>query len=558
MKFRKPFYLLKRLLFSHVIFYHHFLLRPECTEVPISTNCCHNHATMASEITKHTTNYPTEFDPADIVRYPHPFLYGPNYDDAAKFLDPPETPHDMQTVFDGTSWIYTAIRNTLEMSLMSVSSSIRHKPNWYEKIDDSEIVAKWRAEADAQDVSSTAMQYILAELQHFKKIAESSEFKYERSPVDGVWQSDRMISDELKSQINHAFNRLREEEPVDWHPGSENLVRDIVHPSLYPLVVNKTKVLETSTLSGPKSLLGKIGCGEVIKDIVQPGHEDEDVIDENYISKKFQWLPAEVDVDLSGKAIFFSYVNNLHPVRYAEVYNSLEKIIELFIPMFERVLGDLLSPIRRPSSIEYDEMDLDLINAKLREQGHDPEQYDDDKFNAADAATRKSTREVEPFNEYRKVNVSLLGKRLQIIVKLASIELSDEHPKYSGGKWHVEGCNNERIVATGLYYASVENISKSKLSFREAVNEPPLYAQNDEVGTKKVYGFQREEQLHQNIGYVEAEGGRCIAFPNVSSTKSSRLSASMRRRADVEILSRSSSSTLRNPFCPLHVFHRSS
>ena len=31
------------------------------------------------------------------------------------------------------------------------------------------------------------------------------------------------------------------------------------------------------------------------------------------------------------------------------------------------------------------------------------------------------------------------GRPLQIIVKLANIELTPEKPKYEGGTWHVEG-----------------------------------------------------------------------------------------------------------------------
>lgn len=53
---------------------------------------------------------------------------------------------------------------------------------------------------------------------------------------------------------------------------------------------------------------------------------------------------------------------------------------------------------------------------------------------------------------------------LQVIVKLANIELTPEKPEYEGGSWHVERALNERIVATSLYYYSNENITNSTLS----------------------------------------------------------------------------------------------
>lgn len=69
-----------------------------------------------------------------------------------------------------------------------------------------------------------------------------------------------------------------------------------------------------------------------------------------------------------------------------------------------------------------------------------------------------------------KNTVSLRGRTLQVIVKLADIVLTPEKPEYPGGKWHVEGMvncampeqitkrilgmNNEAIVATFIYVSS--------------------------------------------------------------------------------------------------------
>jgi len=47
----------------------------------------------------------------------------------------------------------------------------------------------------------------------------------------------------------------------------------------------------------------------------------------------------------------------------------------------------------------------------------------------------------EPLREPKKLNLrEQFGKHgLQVIVKLANIELTPENPKYHGGVWHVEG-----------------------------------------------------------------------------------------------------------------------
>ncbi|KAJ2515140.1 hypothetical protein GGI11_003843 [Coemansia sp. RSA 2049] len=78
---------------------------------------------------------------------------------------------------------------------------------------------------------------------------------------------------------------------------------------------------------------------------------------------------------------------------------------------------------------------------------------------------------------------------------------------------------NERIIATGLYYYDVENITESSLAFRECVDQYFDYEQNDDVGVRLGYGltgdFDDEQQLIQNIGQIEAKNGRCVVFPNV-------------------------------------------
>lgn len=59
---------------------------------------------------------------------------------------------------------------------------------------------------------------------------------------------------------------------------------------------------------------------------------------------------------------------------------------------------------------------------------------------------------------------------LQVIIKLSSIELTPEKPKYKGGNWHIEGMLNEHIAATALYYYDVDNVTESRISFRTAAD----------------------------------------------------------------------------------------
>lgn len=58
------------------------------------------------------------------------------------------------------------------------------------------------------------------------------------------------------------------------------------------------------------------------------------------------------------------------------------------------------------------------------------------------------------------------ARGVQIIIKMASIQLTPEKPEFPAGGWHTEDLLNERICATALYYLDSQNITESSLSFR--------------------------------------------------------------------------------------------
>lgn len=109
---------------------------------------------------------------------------------------------------------------------------------------------------------------------------------------------------------------------------------------------------------------------------------------------------------------------------------------------------------------------------------------------------------------------NLRDKHLQVIVKMASIELTPEKPKFSGGSWHVEGMRNERIVATSCMYLESINCTDSMLEFRAAVAEPEDYEQNDTQGVHMMYGLKDGDTLVQCRGARRTLAGRVLCWPN--------------------------------------------
>lgn len=61
-------------------------------------------------------------------------------------------------------------------------------------------------------------------------------------------------------------------------------------------------------------------------------------VDPEYWSKKYQWLPSNVGFRADGSAKLTSYVNNLHPTRFPDVYKTLEQAIDKAIPAWDQCL----------------------------------------------------------------------------------------------------------------------------------------------------------------------------------------------------------------------------
>lgn len=119
-----------------------------------------------------------------------------------------------------------------------------------------------------------------------------------------VVKSDTAIPSSLKEQLKRTALPL-EQVPAkhqDWHPGSDNQVLDLVHPSLFPLVYGQTRILPDA-LTTFADFVEKCGAGVVAS--VPPEKEatfeqkipyySSQTLKDPY-SRKFQWLPCEVDI----------------------------------------------------------------------------------------------------------------------------------------------------------------------------------------------------------------------------------------------------------------------
>lgn len=221
-----------------------------------------------------------------------------------------------------------------ERAMLGVMNALTDKPNWHEKVLDDEIADSWGEEARAVPLmSDKAWEWCLLELRdkaaRFRKTGRVLVLE----GASRVSKSDTIVSETLNKELRVALQPLLEQPDglKDWHPGSQGQVLDLIHPSLFPLVFGRTRVLmDGGTV--PLDTINNISSLEHAKVAPKPPAG-------KLASTQFQWLPCEVEfVEDTGTDVqITSYINNLHP-KQRPVYTAIEKIISLAIPAWNEVL----------------------------------------------------------------------------------------------------------------------------------------------------------------------------------------------------------------------------
>lgn len=337
--------------------------------------------------------------------------------------------------------------------MLQIMNAITEKSGWECKVFDASITNKWREEIaqSGQDVTPKMMDWIIKELQWKAGIFAQTGFV--QAFDGGVIKSDTAISEELRHELREAvlpFESVPYGEK-DYHPGSEGKVVDLVHPSLFPVIYGRTRVLSDRTM-GLDDCLDSMGEGQVL-----PVPDEAEASPERrqspyrtrphpaVLSIKFQWLPCDVKISEDGKCRILSYINNAHPIRHRALYEVVEKILEQTIPIWEHSLiwkrwGD-----KRISFTKVEYEDDGSTEPEYPEDEND-EYYDE--YEERLSAWYKSRKIIKPepgefkvVGEEDKPNFveDFAEGKIQVIVKLANIELTPEKPDYEGGSWHIEG-----------------------------------------------------------------------------------------------------------------------
>ncbi|KDQ52810.1 hypothetical protein JAAARDRAFT_39798 [Jaapia argillacea MUCL 33604] len=431
----------------------------------------------------------------------------------------------------------------IELRMRTLSGQIRDKPQWWEKVYDTTITSKWRSEAIAQDailvdelwggekaknvgrgekrwpkdkINDAQLDYIFEELKWFAT-QRDEQTGIQETTIPKVYHSMALIPSDLKSALIKAASKLESVDPEeqDWHPGSNGQVLDLVHPSLYCLRIDGSLILKTLEDGSKTTYISSLNKYEDLR-------PDLFTTLTFTMSEQHQWLPTDFKISADGKVEPLGYINNLHNVDQKPLYGIITSVLQRFIPLFERVLSDSVSP-DRPPAIEPDtETWYDHVTV---EQPEDYEAWDEASIEWEAEHHWPYIPDPEPFSPpllNDRISFELKGRTVQVIVKMANIVLTPDKPKYPGGSWHVEGMENERIVATGIYYYTSTNISESKLGFRTAIGDGTSdcmfglpYQESDSKGYTVAFGISKDGALNQELGSVITKEDKCLAFPNI-------------------------------------------
>lgn len=149
--------------------------------------------------------------------------------------------------------------------------------------------------------------------------------------VEGVVIVDDVIGNDLAEVLTSSMNALAKHQElsdgVDYHPYSNCIVRDLVHPGLYSYVKGVTSLRASAVVSEPT-------------DSNSQADPSADFWGRRYEDSVYQWLSTYFNTSADGRCTIEDYINHLtpreHPVN-SNLHESLARLFEQFLPYIESV-----------------------------------------------------------------------------------------------------------------------------------------------------------------------------------------------------------------------------
>ncbi|KID79318.1 uncharacterized protein G6M90_00g020900 [Metarhizium brunneum] len=240
-----------------------------------------------------------------------------------------------------------------EVCMLKFMEDITNKPEWWRKVCDPNIAARWKQEVLSLnwaeyrkhgDFTKNMAEMCIQELRKKAALYEETSLIPVMDHSTCVIKSDKLVSEDLTERLKTAVKSLEHvaDSDKDWHPGSDGKVLDLVHPSLFPLLYGRSRIMRHQRI-GLDECLNFCGRGFLLE---KPGDDSESQLEATIdwrrapievVSPRFQWLPCDVAIDEDGRATIESYINNLHPKDHAAMYPIIEEFIQKSLPAWDLI-----------------------------------------------------------------------------------------------------------------------------------------------------------------------------------------------------------------------------
>ncbi|KAJ2060050.1 hypothetical protein GGI17_003986 [Coemansia sp. S146] len=475
-------------------------------------------------------------------------------------------------------------KTRVELCMLKASAFIRSAPEWADQLNDEEKCQEWTTQVkDTFNLTDKVVEYVFKELKYYALLKKNGVGGEELGAIDNLWTINAASNCELAEEFKHNAAEL-ESDFVQAESNKAALssgFKALIDPFLYSFSGDNSFLLETPVATPEASLDIKLsrtkpGAPEdwfrAVGDLTATLSADKGTFDKREVIEPVRacyaidpdkdyvcWLPTDFHINDDRSVIIPSYINNLHPVRYAALYQTISKVFAKFVPLLEQVTTDVIHPrslravFTRESCIAPGMTDPQDIFELFEDNLPLPEEYQ--KYLFTEERTYGNTSrdviclDMEAINKaYDEAEIytepvpkpfspsgrpikpySMRGLPLQATVDMASIALTPENPIQPEGEWRVVGRAEERVFAVGLYFYDVENIANPKLKFRDPVISKPFYYANGlkdfcrshvvEEADENDLLAEHRRLYSQEVGEVEIRSGSYICYPNFYQTK---------------------------------------
>ncbi|KAJ2872878.1 hypothetical protein H4R27_006627, partial [Coemansia aciculifera] len=263
------------------------------------------------------------------------------------------------------------LKTRVELRMLKASAFIRSTPEWAAQLNDEEKCREWTTQVkDTFNLADKEVEYVFEELKYYALLKDNGAGGEELGAIDNLWTINAASNCELAEEFKRNAAVL-ESDFVQAESNEDTLpsgFKALVDPFLYSFSGDNSLLLEIPVATPEAALNAELsrtkpGSPEdwfqAIKDLNATLSADKDAFDKREITELVRachavelgeeyvcWLPTDFHVSDDGSVTIPSYINNLHPVRYAALYQTISKVFAKFVPLLEQVTTDVIYPQR--------------------------------------------------------------------------------------------------------------------------------------------------------------------------------------------------------------------